>query len=41
MPDYSTWAHEISEGSEEHRLNKLAGICAHLDSCWRDLTFCS
>ncbi|GMI26401.1 hypothetical protein TeGR_g15087 [Tetraparma gracilis] len=33
MPDYSTWGREISEGSEERRVDKLEGIIELLDAC--------
>ena len=36
MPDYSDWAREISEGSEERRVGKLKGIIEQLKACEGD-----
>jgi hypothetical protein len=37
MPDYSDWAREISEGSEERRVGKLEGIIEQLKACEGDM----
>ncbi|GMI31940.1 hypothetical protein TeGR_g2611 [Tetraparma gracilis] len=37
MPDYSDWAREISEGSEERRAGKLEGIIEQLRACEDDM----
>ncbi|GMI41076.1 hypothetical protein TeGR_g14334 [Tetraparma gracilis] len=38
MPDYSDWAREIGEGSEERRVGKLEGIRMQLRACSDDKT---